>query len=577
MTQPTERSLVDQTLALDPHLATWGAYQDRAQALLDAPLSAETVPEWVQAWSDLSADMGEARTSLSVYADLHTGDDDARTRLMTFLETVMPQAERLNQALKEKLLAVPDFTPAPDFAQAYRRFRDEADLFREANVELGVTHEAQMNRYGVITGNQKVHLNGEDLTVPQATQHLERPDRDARERAWRALADSKQGVAADLDALMLELLRTRRQLARNADLSDYRAYAWRELDRVDYTPQDCLDFHDAIRTEAVPLAATIVRDIAAALNLDTVRPWDYHRGALLDPHRREPLQPFSGGADLEDKAQRTFDALDAELGEQFRTLRTGYMDLESREGKMSHAYCAFFPRRAVPFVLMNVVGTANDVNVLMHETGHAFHGFASGQSQRLVWNTWSPIEFVEIPSMGMEFLTLDHMSHIYTPEERARVLTQQLQGLIVFLPWAAQMDAFQHWLYTEAPEDVSVADLDAKWLELDRAFHPWVDWDGLNMDHMRAKGWQYYHIFRAPFYYLEYAMCYLGALALWRGALDDAPAALARYKAALRLGNSVGVPDLYRAAGLEFRFDRAYLRGLMDFATAKLSDTTARH
>ena len=58
-----------------------------------------------------------------------------------------------------------------------------AALFREANVELGVTHEQQKNRHSVLTGNQKVTLNGEELTIPQARQRLDNPDRAVREVA----------------------------------------------------------------------------------------------------------------------------------------------------------------------------------------------------------------------------------------------------------------------------------------------------------------------------------------------------------------------------------------------------------
>ena len=250
-------------------------------------------------------------------------------------------------------------------------------------------------------------------------------------------------------------------------------------------------------------------------------------------------------------------------------MRAGLLDLDSRPNKMSHAYCQSLQQSDQPFVVMNVVGTAHDLNVLLHEVGHAFHFFASARAQPLIWNRWSPIEFVEVPSMAMEFLALDHLEVAYLPADLERVRREQLENSILFLPWAAQMDAFQHWLYTETGAQVSAAELDAKWLELDRAFHPWLDWTGLE-ESERASGWQYYHIFRAPFYYLEYAMCSLGALGIWRSALQDAPAALERYKSALSLGNTVSVPELYRAAGVEFRFDRSYLAELMAFVTAQL-------
>ncbi|MGM9322714.1 M3 family oligoendopeptidase [Deinococcus aquaticus] len=560
---------VEAKLAVPEQHSRWETFQGRFQALLDAPLTAPDVPEWLQGWNAVTGDLMDVAAKLSTHADLHTDQPDIQGRYQTFVATVLPEAERADQALKEKLLAVPDFVPAPDFALNFRRMRDAAALYREANVTLNVTHEAQKNRYSVATGNQEVTLDGQTLTIPQAKQRLDSPDRVAREAAWRALSESNMGVADELDGVMLDLIGTRWQLARNADLPTYRDYQWRALDRVDYTPADCAAFHEAVRDEVVPLAAKIVQGIAAGLGLESVRPWDYNRNNLLDPQGRASLTPFRTGEELETLAEAAFEGLDADLAAHFRQMRGGLLDLESRPGKMTHAYCQYFPTRNEPFVLMNVVGTAEDVRVLFHEVGHAFHGFYSGEAQPLVWNRWSPIEFVEIPSMAMEFLTLDHLGHVFTPEELGRYREKQLQGVVAFLPWAAQMDAFQHWLYAEAPENVTIADLDAKWLELDRTFHPFVNWDGLD-ETVRAKGWQYYHVFQVPFYYIEYAMCYLAAVGVWRGAQADPAGALARYKASLRLGSTVSVPDLYRAAGVDFRFDREHIRGLMAFIETQL-------
>ena len=548
----------------------WSAYEARYRALLDTDLAAQDVPDWLARWSDLTAEFMDATAKLSVYKDLHTADDEAQARYQSFMADVVPPSERMDQALKEKLLAVPGYVPTPDFALTYRRFRDEAALFREANVDLSVTHQEQMNRHSVLTGNQEVTLDGETLTIPQARQRLDSPERPVREAGWHALAASNLGVAPELDRVMADLIGTRRQFARNAGLGNFRDFMWKQLDRVDYTPADCQAFHEAVRDEVVPLLSGMVDDLTRDLGLSRLRPWDYNRNNLLDAQGREPLRPFTTGEELETLSATAFAGLDEDLAARFAQMRGGgLLDLESRPSKMTHAYCAYFPVHNEPFVLMNVVGTAEDVRVLFHEVGHAFHGFYSGDAQPLVWNRWSPVEFVEIPSMAMEFLTLDHLAHVFSPEELARYRYKQLEGVIAFLPWAAQMDAFQHWLYAEAPQDVTVADLDAKWLDLDRTFHPFVNWEGL--EDVRAKGWQYYHIFQAPFYYIEYAMCYLASVALWRAAQQGPAAALERYRAALRLGNTVSVPELYRAAGAEFRFDREYIKGLMAFVRGQMA------
>ena len=561
---------VARRLEVDPAALEWSHYAPTFTRLLNTELSPEDVPAWLAEWDAEGARLSETASKLSTYADLNTADEAAQERYRRFLAEVMPEAARTSQALTQKLLAVPGYLPTPDLALTLRRMRDAAALYREANVTLGVQHEAQKNRHSVLTGNQKVELGGQELTLPQARQHLESPERGEREAAWRAIGASTAALWDDLDAVMLDLIATRHQLARNADEPNYRALRWKELDRVDYRPADCLAFHEAVRLEVVPLLSQILERAARDLELDALRPWDYSRSRLPDPERAPALRPFQTGAELEEIAERAFAGLDADLAARFAQMRrSGLLDLESRPGKMTHAYCQYFPTTNEPFVLMNVVGSGDDLRVLFHEVGHAFHGFYSGAAQPLAMNRWSPIEFVEIPSMAMEFLTLDHLGHALSPDEQARYRRQQLLGVIAFLPWAAQMDAFQHWLYAEAGEHVRIEDLDAKWLELDRTFHPFVDWSGLD-ERARAKGWQYYHIFQVPFYYLEYAMCYLAAVALWEQARQDPGAALERYKAALSLGSTVSVPELYAAAGVPFRFDRAYVRERMDFLRSEL-------
>jgi len=571
MTTPPD-TLLTTTLALPSGATNWSAYATRFTELTASTLTPGDVPGFLRDWSRLNDALTDTYATLSLRADLNTADEQARQDLNAFLQDVMPQWQRHGQALTEKLLAVQDYQPSEDEAQLMRRFRAQAERYREANVTLGTQHDQLMNRYGTVTGAMTVEIGGETLTVPQAEQRLSSPDRGVREEAWRALHASKMRVAPQLDDLMRSLLPVRRQFARNTDLPDYRAYMWRVYDRVDYTPDDCRTFHHAVEAEVVPLAAELARARQEALGVSTLKPWDFTWRVPLDPHGREPLAPFRTVRELEDITEHVFTQLDPELGQQFRNMRGGYLDLGSRPNKMSHAYCTSFPGRRMPFVLMNVVGTSGDVRVLLHEMGHAFHGLASMRAQPITWNTWSPIEFVEVPSQAMELLALPYLARdrggFYTPEELQRVKTEQLEGVILLLPWIAQMDAFQHWLYAEAGEHVTTGELDAKWLELHRRFQPHVDITGFEAEF--EKGWHYYHIFRAPFYYIEYGFCWLGALGVWQNALRDQATAMRQYKQALALGSTRSVPELYRAAGTEFRFDREHVGNLMRFVRTHL-------
>ena len=69
----------------------------------------------------------------------------------------------------------------------------------------------------------------------------------------------------------------------------------------------------------------------------------------------------------------------------------------------------FSPVAKRPFIFMNAVGTDRDVRTLLHEAGHAFHGFAVSQ---LPYHQQKdpPIEFAEVASMAMELLSAPYWS-----------------------------------------------------------------------------------------------------------------------------------------------------------------------
>jgi oligoendopeptidase F len=91
---------------------------------------------------------------------------------------------------------------------------------------------------------------------------------------------------------------------------------------------------------------------------------------------------------------------------------------------------------------------------------------------------------------------------------------------------------------------------------------PGVDWTG--QEDSRMTGWhRKLHIFQAPFYYIEYGMAQIGALQVWRNALSSQQDALTDYRSALSLGGTRSLPDLFAAAGAEFRFDTPTVSALV--------------
>jgi len=97
-----------------------------------------------------------------------------------------------------------------------------------------------------------------------------------------------------------------------------------------------------------------------------------------------------------------------------------------------------------------------------------------------------------------------------------------------------------------------------------------VDWTGL--EELRKVRWmQQLHIFEVPFYYIEYGMAQLGALAIYKNYREDKDKALQQYQDFPNLGYSKPVREIYRTAGISFDFSESYLSELVDSVKAELA------
>jgi oligoendopeptidase F len=206
------------------------------------------------------------------------------------------------------------------------------------------------------------------------------------------------------------------------------------------------------------------------------------------------------------------------------------------------------------------------MTTVLHESGHAFHIFETAKV-KYIQQLSLPMEFAEVASMGMELLASSYLTRkdggFYTQAESARARVEHLERNILFWPFMAMVDAFQHWVY-ENPVDGSNADkCDAEWGELWDRFIPGVDWSGL--DDVRISGWQRkLHIHQITFYYVEYGLAQLGAVQIWSNALTDQAKAVANYRKALSLGGMVTLPELFATAGAKFAFDADMLKQAVD-------------
>lgn len=539
---------------------TWSHAEPYFQELAGRTLTADNVAEFLSDWTAVYDVLDELGTRLYVATTVNTADEEAERRYRDYLDQVAPALESAEQALKEKLLAS-GLQPA-GFEVPLRKMRTEAALFRQENLPLQ-TEEAKLAvQYNKIVGAQTVQWEGQEVTVTQLGPVFQDPDRDRRERAWRLAAARRLADRAAINALWQQFLVLRRKIAANAGFPDYRAYCWQQRLRFDYTPDDCLRFHQAIERTVVPAATRILERYRQRLGVRTLRPWDFQSmeppETGPDPLGRPPLRPFRDIEELVRKSGTIFERVDPQLGGYFATMvREGLLDLENRKNKGPGAYCAALPTSKQPFVFANAVGVHANVDTVLHECGHAFHNY---ERFRLPYyqQRHCGMEMAEVASMAMELLAAPYLEEkeggFYSAADAARARIEHLEGNILFWPYMAVVDAFQHWVYEHPDAAMDPAQCDAQWGRLWDRFFPTIDWSGLEDE--RVTGWhRKAHIHRTPFYYIEYGLAQLGAVQIWANALHDQAGAVAAYRRALALGGTVSLPKLYAAAGAKLAFD----------------------
>ena len=561
----------------------WETFAPYFADLAERPLTPQNLRQWLTDWSDLTRLFFEAASLIYIEKSQDTTDTDKEQAFLDLINDVYPQAQIVIQDLKERLLAMDPSTEAlADMALVLRNMQNEASLFREENIPLFTAAAKLENEYDKVTGGLKANWDGEEKNLSQLGFYLNDKEREVRQRAWETMSDLWLSQRELLNDIYGNLLTLRQKMAYNAGLPDFRAYSFRDKGRFDYTPEDCLTFHEAIETAVVPAVQRILKRKQARLGYDVLRPWDWvpEKGTLVDDSGGEPLRPYQGQEALIQHTLNIFNQLDPQLGRHFATMAEDeLLDLDTRAGKALGGYCSSLPLRMRPFIFMNGVGSHDDVQTMLHEAGHAFHVFETAELP-LIWQTDPPMEFCEVASMSMELLAAPYLTNqsggFYTSPQAARARIDHLENILAFLPYMAVVDAFQHWVYTHPEQAVNASQCDSTWQSLYKRFLPGIDWT--DYEESLKTGWhRKLHIFTTPFYYIEYGMAQVGALQVWRNSLQDPSQALQAYRQALALGGTKTLPELFAAAGAEFRFDAEMLTGLVQLieeTTAELRKTS---
>ncbi len=529
--------------------------------------SVEDLEQWLRDRSELEAALEEDFAWRYIRMTCDTTNEELLQSFQYFATEIEPKIAPLNNDLNKKLMDSPfkDQLNEEKYFILLRGIKKSLELFREENIPLQTELQVEQQKYQSITGGMSVFIDEKEYTLEQAAVFLKDLNREKRQQVWEKITFRRLQDKDQLDTLFNHLKTVRHQVALNAGFENFRDYMFQALGRFDYTPHDCYKFHEAIETEIVPILHEQAEKRKAALGLETLKPWDTE----VDISGKPALKPFYSGEELIGKSIRCFNNINPDLGEKLNTMREyGLFDVESRKGKAPGGYNYPLAETGAPFIFMNSAGTFRDLTTMVHEGGHAIHTFLTAD---LELNDFKhcPSEVAELASMSMELISMDNWNVYFENEEDLkRAKRDQLFDVLKTLPWVAVVDQFQHWIYTN-PDHTSEQRTEA-WTQIYEQFGAgFVDWS----EHREAEQnlWQkQLHIFEVPFYYIEYGMAQLGAIAVWKNYKENPEKGLQQYLDALKLGYTKTIKEIYETAGIKFDFSAEYVKELAAFVKAEM-------
>lgn len=469
---------------------------------------------------------------------------------MQFMNENLPNLIPAGKALNEAIVNGPFRT---DFEREYgshfiKLLENELRTQDERMIPELVEESALTTEYSKLAASCTTDFRGETCNFYGLLKHMQSTDREERKEAFEKWAALYESIADGLDGLYDKLIAVRLRMAEKLGFASYTELAYRNMGRLDYTPEQVKKFREQVREVITPAVAKLFEEQRKRLGVDRLH---YYDEALVYPEGN--ADPIGGKDYMVSAAREMYSELSPETKEFFDFMADYELfDLETRPGKHLGGYCTSFPEYKAPFIFSNFNGTSADADVLTHEAGHAFQAYLAERSIPIGALQGSTSEINEIHSMSMEFFTYPWMEKFFGGNADKYRYAHLADALSV-IPYMVSVDEFQHEVY--AHPDMSAAERRGVWRSLERKYMPWRDYDGNEFLEGGGFWMQKQHIFLYPFYYVDYALAQVCTFQLYDEMKRDRASAWQRYLSLCRLGGTKGYFELLRSVGLLLPFE----------------------
>lgn len=419
-------------------------------------------------------------------------------------------------------------------------------------------------KYTNLIASAEIEFDGKKLNLSGMVPYKLSTDRIVRKAAHEKTDEFFVRNEETLDAIYDSLTKIRHRIAEKLGYKNFVTVGYMRMCRTDYDEAMVKQFRKHVEEKVVPLASALRERQRRRLGVDHFLYYD------------EPIDFNSGNAKPKGppewiiaNAGKMYSELSPETGEFFQfMIENELMDLVNRPHKAGGGYCTFLSEARAPFIFSNFNGTSHDVDVLTHEAGHAFQTYCS-RDLGLEEYYFPTSEAAEIHSMSMELLTWPWMK-LFFNDETEKYKFAHISNSIIFLPYGAAVDEFQHFVY-ENPT-ASPVERKAFWRSLEKKYLPHRTYE--NNDYLERGGFWHrqLHIFKHPFYYIDYTLAQICAFQFWMKSMEDAPAAIKDYIRLCRQGGSKSFLELVKTANLKSPFEETTFKETVSVVSKWLND-----
>lgn len=466
----------------------------------DAKTAIKIVKKYFKFCDDLDTDV----TIISIRNSINT-EDKVYEEAMDKVDEIMPIAQGYFDELN-KLIYNSKFRKEleDEFGSLYFKQLDiEFKSFSEEIIPELQKENKLTTRYAKLYASAKLEFKGEVLNMTQIGKYLSDKDPNVRLEAAKLYYGFLEKNDAEFGQIYDDLVKTRTLMAEKLGYKNFVELGYYRLGRLDYNADMVKGYREQIKKDVVPVVAKLRKRQAKRLGIKNPNFLDFNLEYLTGNPK-----PMGDSKYLVNSAKKMYEEMSEETGKFFNfMIDNNLMDLDAKAGKKGGGYMTFIARYKSPFIFANSNGTSADVDTLTHEVGHAFQGYLSANKKVPAYRS-PTLEACEIHSMSMEFFAWPWMNLFFENPDKYRF--SHLDGAISFLPYGAEVDEFQHFVY-ENP-NISHEERCRKWSELDKIYRPWLKFKGFKYLENGGMWIRQSHIYEVPFYYIDYTLAQVVAL-----------------------------------------------------------------